>query len=179
MKTTRKLILTALFVALGILLPISFHMVGLGKVFLPMHIPVILGGMLVGPEVGLAVGAVTPMLSALLTGMPPLMPPVAQGMVFELAIYGGLAGLLYSRFRLNPFFVVTIVALAGRLAYGTVAYLVLPLFGISRVPILYPITAGLVSGLPGVLLQVVLIPGLVYLVEKSHALRYVRGENAR
>ncbi|MDI6893520.1 MAG: ECF transporter S component [Bacillota bacterium] len=97
----RNLTRGALFVALGILLPIAFHAVGLGKVFLPMHIPVLLAGFFCSPSVGLLAGMITPLLSAVLTGMPPLAPPVAQAMVFELGIYGLLTGFLYGRMRLG------------------------------------------------------------------------------
>ena len=70
----RNIILGGLFVALGIVIPIAFHAIGAGPVFLPMHIPVLLAGFTIGPTIGCLVGAVTPILSSLLTGMPPLMP---------------------------------------------------------------------------------------------------------
>lgn len=84
---------TGLFVALGILLPILFHQVSLGgRIFLPMHIPVLLAGALIGPVSGLIVGIISPGLSFLLTGMPPaLRVPL---MTLELPIYGLVFGLL-------------------------------------------------------------------------------------
>ena len=89
MKTsTRKLTLSALFLALGLVLPlITGQIPQIGKMLLPMHIPVLLCGMVCGWPYGLAVGAVMPLLRGLLFGMPVLYP-TGIGMAFELAAYG-------------------------------------------------------------------------------------------
>jgi len=80
------------FISLGVLLPIAFHAVGaMGSVFLPMHIPVLMAGLLMGPVIGAGVGALTPVCSSLLTGMPPLMPTLPI-MIPELIAYGAVAG---------------------------------------------------------------------------------------
>ena len=92
MNNTRKMITTAFFIALGLILPmITGHVPAIGKMLLPMHIPVLLCGMIVGWQYGLAAGVITPLLRSFLFGMPPLMP-VAAGMAFELAAYGAVAG---------------------------------------------------------------------------------------
>ena len=56
MKTsTRKLTLSALFLALGLVLPlITGQIPQIGKMLLPMHIPVLLCGMVCGWPYGLA-----------------------------------------------------------------------------------------------------------------------------
>jgi len=154
----RKLSLAGLFVALGLVLPIGFHSLGLGRAFLPMHIPVILAGIYAGWRWGIVVGAVTPVLSAVLTGMPTL--PVAFTMVLELPIYAVTVALMYRRTK-NVFLSVLVSALAGRLVYGLAGYLLFPLLGLPSVSPLYPVTAGLVSGLAGVALQIVTVPLLV------------------
>ena len=57
-----------MYLALAVLLPVGFHMLGVaGRIFLPMHIPVLLAGFLVGPYCGLIVGLIAPGLSFLLT----------------------------------------------------------------------------------------------------------------
>lgn len=169
----RNLTRGALFVAIGILLPIMFHAVGLGKVFLPMHIPVLLAGFFCGPFVSMLVGMITPLLSAVLTGMPPLVPPVAQMMVFELGIYGLLTGLLYERLRLGVYPSLVAAMVAGRLVYGFLGYLVLPLFGLNRVPLLAPLALAVGQSLPGVVLQLLLVPLVVALVERNAAILLV------
>ncbi|MDQ7794735.1 MAG: ECF transporter S component [bacterium] len=162
----RRLALAGLLLALGLVLPVFAHSVGMGRVLLPMHLPVLLGGFLAGPATGSLLGAVTPLASAVLTGMPPLAPPVAQAMALELAAYGSVSGLLYhhTRIRLVPCLVVAMVL--GRLVYGFIGYAILPLFGFTQVPLLYPLTYGVVTGLPGIGAQLVLVPTLVYLVQK-------------
>ena len=163
----RNLILGGLFVALGIAVPIAFHSTGAGPVFLPMHIAVWLAGFITGPAIGGFVGAVTPILSSLLTGMPPLMPPKAQMMVAELAVYGLLSGFAYRTRKLHVVLSLIIAMFCGRIVYGILAAYVLPLFGFAPVPVFYPITAGLVSSLPGIAVQLVLIPSIVWLFERQ------------
>lgn len=61
--TTRKLTYTAFFIALGIILPQAFHMVGgpgAGSIFfLPIHLPVLIGAMILGPISGMLIAAAT------------------------------------------------------------------------------------------------------------------------
>ncbi|MGV8125356.1 MAG: ECF transporter S component [Candidatus Xenobiia bacterium LiM19] len=74
---TVRIAQSALFITIGMILPILFHAFGLGREFLPMHLPVIIGGVLLGCRMGLIIGLLTPLMSSLFTGMPPMMPPVA------------------------------------------------------------------------------------------------------
>ncbi|MBN1459527.1 MAG: ECF transporter S component [Armatimonadetes bacterium] len=88
---------TALLLALGVVLPIVFHAIPLGgRIFLPMHLPTFIAGLVLGPTAGLVVGAGSPVASALLTGRPTVLYMVP--MVFELATYGVVAGLLRRKF---------------------------------------------------------------------------------
>ncbi|MDP2870920.1 MAG: ECF transporter S component [Bacillota bacterium] len=163
---TRTLTLGALLLALGLALPALVHMVGMGRVLLPMHLPILLAGFVVGPGMAALLGVVTPLLSAVLTGMPALIPPVAQAMAVELAVYGFVTGVLYrhTRWHVIPCLVAAMVT--GRLGYGVIGFLVLPLLGLPQVALFYPLTYALVTGLPGIASQLVLVPGLVYLVER-------------
>jgi len=171
----RQLIWGALFLALALLLPMAFHAVGLGRVFLPMHIPVLMAGFLAGPSVGLMVGMTSPILSAVLTGMPPLMPPTAQVMLFELGVYGFAAGLLHHRLHLGIFPSLVLAMLGGRIVYGLLGWLVLPLLGLPGIPLLYPLTVGLTTSLPGILLQLVVVPSVVYAAERTSVFQSERG----
>ncbi len=167
--TTRMITYGAMFIGMGILLPIMFHTVGLGRIFLPMHVPVLLAGFFTGPVMGAVVGAITPLLSSLFTGMPPMMPPIAQTMILELATFGLVTGLLYQRVRVGIYPSLVLAMIAGRLVSGIAAYFMLPLFGLEAVPIFYPLTAGLVLSLPGIVLQLVIIPPVVYLLSRYTA----------
>lgn len=162
----KSLVHAGAFIALGLVLPMAFHAVGLGKTFLPMHLPILLAGFLNGPITGAAVGVITPLLSSALTGMPPISPPIALMMAVELPIYGALAGLAYKRWSLGKLYSLLLALLGGRLVYGFAMSLLLPLFGLEGIPPLYPITTGLLTGLPGVIVQVIVIPTTVTALER-------------
>lgn len=163
--------------ALAVLLPVLFHGLGLGPAFLPMHLPVLLTGALFGPGAGLAAGGLAPVLSSLLTGMPPLAPPVAQLMVPELAAYGASAGLLRRRWapvkvgphagargvrRLVGEYAWLCGALVtGRLALALAAALLGPTLGLRVPPVAY-VKAAVVTGLPGLVVQIVVVPVLTW-----------------
>lgn len=92
-KEIKRIIAIAFFIAIGLVLPFCFHMVPSGgNIFLPMHLPVILGGALLGIIPGIAIGMLTPILSFLMTSMPSAV--VLPGMTLELITYGFMMGLL-------------------------------------------------------------------------------------
>ena len=159
---TKHMIVTALCITLGVVLPLTLHAVpNAGSVFLPMHIPVLLCGLLCGPACGLVGGLLTPVLSALLTGMPPA--SVLPGMVCELAVYGLAAGLLLSVIRVRKpaaglYLSLILSMLAGRLVAGVANALI---FQAGRYSFSMWITASFVKSLPGIAIQIVLIPALV------------------
>ena len=156
---------TSVFVAFGVILPIAFHFVGaMGPVFLPMHIPVLMAGLFLGPVSGLTVGVITPVLSSVLTGMPPLIP-ILPLMVMELAVYGTVAGYLY-QVRHLPLAVALITAMiAGRLAALVGVYGLANLFHLKLTPMAY--LAGLTAGLPGIAVQLIVVPLLLKRLENS------------
>ncbi len=168
--STHKTIHAAMFIALGVILPMAFHMARVGgAVFLPMHIPVILAGFFAGPLVGALVGVITPVISHLLTGMPPLVPvPILITMVFELGTYGAVAGLLYCRTKkVLPSLLGGM--LAGRLVLGITVWVLMHIFGFAKLPGAFLFVQGaVITGLPGIVLQVILIP--LFLVRFKTAL---------
>ncbi len=160
-----RMVASAVFVAVGIILPITFHFVGaMGSIFLPMHIPVLMAGLFLGPLAGLTVGMMTPILSSLLTGMPPLLPALPL-MTMELAVYGAVGGYLY-RMRHLPLVVALIAAMiAGRVAALVGVYGFANLLQLKLTPIAY--AAGLAAGLPGIAVQLIAVPLLVKRLESS------------
>ncbi len=145
----------AVLIAAGVLLPMLFHAVGgAGSIFLPMHIPVLMAGLLLGPATGAIVGVLTPVCSALLTGMPPLFPTLLV-MIPELAAYGWLSG------RLRPekglLFAMLAAMLAGRLVAGLMVWLLAQFFALPWTPWAY-LTMALVKGAPGIIVQLLFIP---------------------
>lgn len=156
---TYRTALAGLLVALGILLPyFTAHMFGLpGTVLLPMHIPVFLIGLLCGPGFGLACGLMIPLLSSLFTGMPPAFPmlPIMAG---ELMTYGLLSGLLYQKTK-RIYLSMLPAMLCGRVVYGLI-FALLTLSG-GEVLRALSVSAAFVQGLPGIAIQLVLVPVIV------------------
>ena len=161
---TNKLILTSLFIASGLLLPLAFHSFGMGgRTFLPMHLPVFMGGLLLGWLPGLIIGALTPVLSSLLTGMPPLIPSLPM-MFVELALFGLVSGYLYHDKRKNIYFALITAMIVGRLGAAFVLMLFSDILGIKLHPLTY-VAATFMTGLAGVIFQIVFIPILVKRLE--------------
>jgi riboflavin transporter FmnP len=158
---------SAMYLALSILLPIAFHVFGIGgRVFLPMHIPALLAGFLIGPASGVVVGLLAPGLSYLLTGMPPTY--AVPLMSFELAMYGLVAGITYKRLHLNIYISLILAMIVGRLMFG-LGLFVLGMF--IELPysaaVFFSSGGAIISGLPGIAVQIVLIPLIVAAVNRN------------
>src|SRR5699024_8917181 len=97
---TRDLVTAGALLALGIILPLVIHMSGIdGTIFLPMHIPVLIAGLIIGPSLGFILGILSPILNHFITGMPPV--PMLWVMIAELAIYGLVSGYLYKKAKMT------------------------------------------------------------------------------
>ncbi|MBU2700301.1 riboflavin transporter FmnP [Sporomusaceae bacterium BoRhaA] len=178
MTNTMKLVYTALFMALGVVLPITFHFVGaMGAIFLPMHIPVLMAGLLLGGKSGMAVGVIAPALSSFFTGMPPVIP-VLPLMVIELALYGVVSGYLYHNRKISLFASLVGAMILGRLGTVAAIFLMVQLVHINIPPLGYLI-GGITTGFPGILIQMVLIPLLVKRLEGSYLkISHIKGEQS-
>ena len=176
---TRQLTLSALFVAMGVVLPMVFHSIpDAGKIFLPMHLPVLLGAMLVSWPWALGIGVLCPLLSFVVTGgaMPPVAPmPMLQIMVVELPVYALVASLVYPKLRKWNYWgaLIALVAAmaAGRVAAGGMAWVLSGPMGLkipNGTPLQY-IAAAIVTGLPGIAAQLVVIPAAVALIQRARA----------
>lgn len=169
MENVKKLVAAALFLALGIVLPFFTGQIpSVGKMLLPMHIPVLLCGFVCGWQYGLLVGFILPLFRSLLFGMPMMMPQ-AVGMAFELAVYGGVCGILYRRFvgKTGRVYITLVTAmLCGRAAWGIVSIF---LYGIQGNAFSWQLFAGgaLLQAIPGIVLQLVLIPVIIMILEKT------------
>lgn len=167
MFSVRKMVLAALFVALGIVLPLAFHAIpNAGMIFLPMHIPVLLCGLVCGFPYGLACGIMTPLLSSLLTGMPPA--AMLPSMLCELAVYGAVSSGLIRFVRVKNAYVNIYIALIGAMLSGRVAYGVLNalIFRAGSYSMQLWMGAAFITALPGVVVQLLLIPAVVSALRK-------------
>jgi len=164
MNLTKNIVYTAMFVAIGVLLPfVTAHafstggMVGIGPIFLPMHIPVILGGLLLGPIYGLVIGIMSPLLSSLITGMP-VMYPMLPIMLLELALYGAMSGLFYKVLKLPIFISLPVAMIVGRIGYGLMWFVLLQL---NQNMAAASVFVAIQTGIPGIAIQLIIIPLLI------------------
>ncbi len=163
------MIVSALCLALCYVLPnFTGSIPQIGSMLLPMHIPVLLCGFLCGPLWGIAVGAAAPIMRSALVGMP-VMYPMAVSMAFELATYGALCGLLhrYLSKDLKGIYTTLILAMiGGRMVYGLFQMaIILPSGGSYTLAAFLAST--LTGSIPGILLQLMIVPVLVRSIEKS------------
>lgn len=175
MKKTdvKTLVLAALFLALALILPfLTGQIPEIGSMLCPMHIPVLLCGFFCGWPWGLAVGFIAPLLRSLLFGMPPMFP-VAVSMAFELATYGSISGLLYRKLpqsKISVYISLLTAMVAGRLVWGLVRFLCagldLSAFGLSAFW-----SGAVATAIPGIVVQILLIPVLVISLKKYNPAR--------
>ncbi|NLV88163.1 MAG: ECF transporter S component, partial [Tissierellia bacterium] len=152
----RNLVISGLLLALGLIIPYIFHSSGIaGNIFLPMHVPVLIGGFLLPPQFALLLGILTPIINSLITGMPGF--PIVLIMIFELGTYGLLASVFYLKLRLPSVFALILSMIGGRIMAGLVVFILAIFFAIPLEPITYVIGA-ITTGIPGIVIQLILIP---------------------
>jgi len=168
-EALKNLILAAMFLALAFVLPFFTGQIPqIGRMLCPMHIPVLLCSYFCGQRWGLAVGFLSPLLRSLTLGMPGFFPD-ALCMAFELAVYGSVAGLLYGMLpKKRGFVYLSLLAamVAGRLVWGGAMFLCLGIqgtaFGLDAF-----LAGAVINALPGIALQLLLIPPVVMLLGRS------------
>jgi hypothetical protein len=175
MTHIKKSVITAMLIALCIILPMAFHAIpGAGPILLPMHIPVLLAGLICGPVFGFIAGLAGPFLSSVMTGMPPtfLMPV----MMIELSIYGAVTGLMMKlvhtgRSSVDLYISLAVAMLCGRMVAGIVQALIF--FEGTYVIGIWAATY-FVTSFPGIVIQLIFVPSMVMALERERIipLRY-------
>lgn len=168
MSQVKRMILAAVSAALCVVIPQAFHVIpNAGSVFCPMHLPVLLCGLICGWQYGVLCGIVGPFLSFLLTGMPPaamLLP-----MMVECATYGGVSGALMKIVRTKRIYVDLYVCLLAAMLLGRVVAGVSKALLFARGTMTFGIwvTSHFVTSLPGIAVHLLLIPTIVYALMKA------------
>ena len=165
----KRISLCAMCIALCYVLPIAFHAISLGSTLSPMHIPVLLCGLICGGWWGALCGIIGPILSSLLSGMPGL--PMLVRMIPELCVYGLVGGfaLHFVRTGKTPvdlYISLAVAMLAGRIVGGIAT------------AIFFAATSGVyslelwaasyfVESLPGIAAHLVIVPVLYLTLNKA------------
>ena len=170
-KKILNIVLSALFLSLCLVLPFFTGQIKeIGNMLLPMHIPVMLCGLICGWQYGLIVGAIAPIMRSLLFSMP-VMYPSAISMAFELATYGFVIGYMFSKSKwtcMKSLYRSLIVSMiSGRVVWGLVQAILLGL-GENGFTLSMFIGSAFLKAIPGIILQLVLIPAIMLILGKTH-----------
>ena len=165
----KRLTFTAVCLALCVVLPLALHAIpDAGTLLSPMHLPVLLCGIICGWPYGLLCGLLGPVLSSAITGMPPAayMPP----MIVELAVYGFVSGLLMQLIRTKNLYADLYISLLsamllGRVVAGAARALI---FAAGSYTMSLWATSYFISSLPGIIIQLILIPIIVVALTRAH-----------
>ena len=165
--------LAALFLALAYVMPfLTGQIPEIGSMLCPMHLPVLLCGFICGWPWGLVVGLVAPIFRSLTLGMPPIFP-TAVCMAFELAAYGIVAGLMHKLLpKKKPFIYCSLITamIVGRLVWGVAMYVCTGVRGGSFTLSAF-LSGAIVNAVPGIIVQIVLIPILVMVLDNPKVLK--------
>lgn len=163
-----KMIFAALFLALAYVMPfLTGQMPKLGSMLCPMHIPILLCGFICGWQWGLVIGLIAPLMRSLTLGMPPLFP-VALCMAAELAAYGAFSGLMHRLLpKKKPYIYCSLLAamVLGRLIWGAAMFACIGINGGSFTLTAF-LSGAVINAVPGIIVQIVLVPILVILLER-------------
>lgn len=164
----KKLTLSAMFLALAFVIPfLTGQIPQIGSMLCPMHIPVLLCGFFCGAPWGLVVGFVAPILRSFTLGMPPMFP-TAFCMAFELATYGFIAGWLHNKLpnkKINVYVSLLGAMVIGRLVWGIIMFCCMG-FDASKFGLNAFLAGAVLNAVPGIIVQIVLIPVLVITLGK-------------
>ncbi len=164
----RRLTCSAACLALCLVLPfVTGQVPQIGSMLCPMHPPVLLAGFLCGPVWAGAVGLVAPLLRHVLFSMPPF--PTALAMSAELLAYGAFTGVFYRllpKKRSNIYLSLVLAMLLGRAVWGLAMVVILRASGGAFTWAAFAAGA-FTKALPGIAVQLVLIPLLVMALENA------------
>ena len=164
----KNLTRSAMFLALAFVLPfLTGQIPQVGSMLCPMHIPVLLCGYFCGGPWGLLVGFIAPVFRSLTLGMPPMFP-TAFCMAFELATYGFIAGWLHNKLpnkKVNVYVSLLGAMVIGRLVWGVIMFCCMG-FDASKFGLNAFLAGAVLNAVPGIIVQIVLIPVLVITLGK-------------
>ena len=168
-----KMVLAALFLAIAYVLPFFTGQIPeVGAMLCPMHIPVLLCGFICGWNWGLLVGFIAPLLRSVALAMPPMFP-TAICMAFELATYGAIAGIMHKKLSSKKWYVylsLIIAMIVGRIVWGGAMYICMGIKG-GAFTLAAFFAGAITNAIPGIIVQLVLIPIIVIMLEKAKVLK--------
>ena len=180
-KHIQNLVTAAMLMGVGIVLPIFTGQIPqIGNMLLPMHLPVLICGLICGWQYGGIIGFLLPLLRYMLFSAPPM--PNGIAMAFELAAYGAIAGFLYNRSKwqciVSLYRSLLIAMIGGRVVWGAVRVLMLGMGGSSFSWQMF-MAGAFLNAIPGIILQLVFIPALMVALNRTGLVPFHRAQNAK
>lgn len=170
-KITIKSIIAVGLVALSVALPQLVHLVAGaqgGMTWLPMYLPVLIGGCLLGARWGLAIGICSPIISFILTSISGSAMPTLERlpfMIFELAVFSLISGAFSKKIAENKwiaFPAVLFAQIGGRIAFFASVAIFQNLVSFNLTTIWYQIQSGFI----GVIIQALIVPLIIIALSK-------------
>lgn len=170
-KITYKTLISAGLIALAVVLPQIFHL-ALGQAggikFLPMYLPVLIGGCLMGAKWGAVVGVLSPLVSFIITSAIGEPMPMLQRLPFmmaELAVFAVVSGLLSKKIFENGLWAFPAVILAQFTGRGIF------IGSVAIFNSLVPFTPAIIweqiqTGFIGLAIQAVIVPIIIIIMRK-------------
>lgn len=170
-KITYKTLVSAGLIALAVVLPQITHLAlgqSGGVKFLPMYLPILIGGCLLGTKWGMAVGIFSPLVSFVITSAIGNPMPIAQRLPFmiaELAVFAAVSGLLTKKISDNGLWAFPAVILAqvsGRAVFLGLIAVTQSFTQFTPAMIWQQILTGII----GLALQAVIVPVIIIALRK-------------
>ena len=177
MKNTslKKLIFSAIFLAIGFILPMFIGQIPtIGKMLLPMHIPIFLCAMICDYKYGAIIGFILPILRSLLFSVP-VMYPTAIAVAFEMSVYGLITGLIFGLCKKkNIISIYTSMLPAMLLGRIVRCFAEIILLNIKGNPFIWKTfaTTTILNSTPGIILQLILIPAVMLALKKAKVINF-------
>lgn len=180
MSVVKQSIITAVCIALCVVLPMAFHSIPQsGMIYCPMHIPVLVCGLICAPQYAIICAIAGPLVSSVITGMPPA--AALPSMLVELTCYALFASLLMKFVHTKKSAADLYISLIGALLIGRVIAGIVKalIFARGQITIAAWATSYFVTCLPGIIMQIILIPVVYAALVKANLIpsRYVYSED--
>lgn len=175
----QKLVMTALFLSIGLVLPVvTGNIPQIGNMLLPMHIPVFLCALICGWQYATPMAFVLPLLRSLIFHMPPMYPG-AIAMAFELMTYAFVCGFIYSKIKRQNvgalYFCIIAAMIAGRVVWGAAQVILLGINGKTFTFQAF-IAGALLNAIPGIIIQLILIPAVMFALDRTSLIPFRKKE---
>lgn len=161
----KSIIILIILLILGTMVSVLFQKLDKDEaVYLPLHIPALIGGFLLPPIFAMILGVLLQVISGTIITPVPLFPTLFIG-IFEMAVYGLIVSLLYRKLKAPSLLSLIFSIVLGRIMVGVIVFFATPFYEFGIDPINYVIEV-VVTGLPGIIIQLVAIPLLIYWIER-------------